>query len=68
MYLAPIMPRQSYELLQAQITKAIDALEGRRSLPDLLDVPVLYRACVVDILRGWQHDALEEYGTHDVRE
>lgn len=66
-YLSPIMPRKLYLLLQIQIRKAIDSLEGRYSLPAYIDVPNVYRPETVRVLKEWQKEASKEYPTSRVR-
>ncbi|KAK5173661.1 uncharacterized protein LTR77_002342 [Saxophila tyrrhenica] len=60
-YLAPVMPARLYEVLQEHIQSAVDILEDRRPLPKYLDIPHLYRAPVLKVLKEWQHDASAEY-------
>ncbi|KAK5129040.1 hypothetical protein LTR85_000373 [Meristemomyces frigidus] len=66
-YLAPIMPRGVYDVLQKRIKLAVDMLEGRKDLPPFLDVPQLYRDGILKILKEWQGEALAEYPTERVR-
>ena len=66
LYLAPVLPKMVYRMLQSQIRKAIDALEGRRSLPAFMDVPMMHRPEILRILREWQGDAIAEYDTRRV--
>ncbi|KAK6397177.1 hypothetical protein LTR65_007677 [Meristemomyces frigidus] len=65
--LAPIMPKLFYDSLQGYIKKAMDALECKCSLPSFLDVPQLYRADILRVLREWQGEVQEEYPTARVR-
>ena len=66
-YLAPVMPKCIYRILQRQIAKSIDILEGRRSMLTFLDVPQAHRADIVRVLREWQSEAFEQFGTRRVR-
>lgn len=68
-YLAPIMPKLFYDLLQVYIQHAVDALEVelKRSLPSFLDVPQTCRSNILRVLREWQSEVQEEYSTRRVR-
>jgi hypothetical protein len=57
------MPRSMYDVLQNQIKRAIDMLEGKSALPNILDVSHLYRGAIVRILKQWQEEAIQEYPT-----
>lgn len=67
-YLAPIMPKSIYGLLQRQIKKAIDSIVGRRSMPTFIDISAVFRSEFVRILKEWQHDAFKEFGTKYIRQ
>lgn len=56
-YLAPVMPRGVYDVLQKRIRTLIDMLEGQRDLPSFLDVPELYRPRILRVLRQWKTEA-----------
>ena len=66
-FIAPTMPNAVYDTLQSKIQEAIDALEGRRALPDFLDVPEMYRSSLLITLRSWQTKTEEEFPASKVR-
>ncbi len=66
-YLAPLMPPRLYGVLQDHIQQAVDMLEGRHSLPLYLDVPQVYRAGILTILKAWQHNASAKFPASRMR-
>ena len=66
-YLSPIMPRFCYDQLRTWIRKAIDTLEKRRDMPPFLDVPLLYEADILRILKEWLHEAADVFPVRRLR-
>ncbi|KXS97941.1 hypothetical protein AC578_3388 [Pseudocercospora eumusae] len=60
-YLAPVMPRGVFDVLQKRIKTMVEMLEGSRDLPNFLEVPMMYRPQIIRILKQWQSEASEEY-------
>ena len=66
-YLSAIMPRFCYNRLRTWIRIAIDTLEKKQDLPSFLDVPVVYRADVLRILKEWLHEAADAVSVRRLR-
>ncbi|KXT13500.1 hypothetical protein AC579_8619 [Pseudocercospora musae] len=60
-YLAPLMRRGIFDVLQKRIKTMVEMLEGSRELPGFLEVPIMYRPHIIRILKQWQAEASAEY-------
>ncbi|CAK3981111.1 Hypothetical predicted protein [Lecanosticta acicola] len=60
-YLVPIMPTEVHAVLQKRYEFAIEMLEDARSMPPVLEVPNMYPAGILRVLRQWQFDAGRQF-------
>ena len=67
LYVAPVMPRSVFDILQKRIQALIEMLDGRQKLPSFLDVPQLYRPQILRVLKQWQEEAAKEWPAERIR-
>ncbi|SMR46747.1 unnamed protein product [Zymoseptoria tritici ST99CH_1E4] len=66
--LSPLMPAKIYDVLQAQISRAVEALEGRGGMPEYLSIPEMYTSDVLRFLRDWKNSVQAEFPTARVQQ
>ncbi|SMY21890.1 unnamed protein product [Zymoseptoria tritici ST99CH_1A5] len=57
-----------YDVLQAQISRAVEALEGRGGMPEYLSIPEMYTSDVLRFLRDWKNSVQAEFPTARVQQ
>ncbi|SMR47986.1 unnamed protein product [Zymoseptoria tritici ST99CH_3D1] len=66
--LSPLMPAKIYDVLQAQISRAVEALEGRGGMPEYLSIPEMYTSDVLRFLMDWRNSVQAEFPTARVQQ
>ncbi|KJX96528.1 putative tetratricopeptide-like protein [Zymoseptoria brevis] len=66
--LSPLMPAKIYDVLQTQISRAVEALEGQGGMPDYLSIPEMYTSDVLRFLKDWKNSVQAEFPTARVQQ